>query len=107
DPGAPSRRALDGGHHRQLVVPDRDLDAQSTEAARGLDLHLAVAFGIEERRVGVEGAEHPADRAVDDLARLGLVDVLILDDGENVGEELELLVGRARIYGFRRRGAAE
>ena len=107
DPGPVGRRALDRGDHGQLVVADRDLDPQAAEAARGLHLHLAVAFGVEEGRVRVERLEHAADRAVEDLARLRLVDVLVLDDRQDVGEELEVLVRGGGIDGLRGRRAAE
>ena len=73
----------------------------------GLDLHLLVHLGIEERRVGIETAQRALDGAVDDVLGLDLVHVLLLDDVDDLGEEPEVLVGRGRVVRFRRHAPAE
>ena len=106
-PGPVGRRALDRRHDRQDVVPQRDLDAETAEAARGLDLHLPVAVRVEEGAVRVEAAQRALDGVVDQILRRDLVHVLVLDDGEDLGEQPELLVGGAVVRALAGDGAAE
>ena len=106
-PRAVRGRALDGRHDGQDVVPQRDLDPEASEATARLDLHLLVAVRVQERAVRIEAAQGSLDRAVDEVFRRDLVDVLGLDDGENLGEQLELLVGGAAVRALAGDGAAE
>jgi len=101
------RRSLDRRHDRQDVVTQRDLDAQATEAAARLDLHLLVAVRVEERAVRVEAPQRALDRAVNEVLGCNLVHVLVLDDRQNLGEELELLVGCAAVRALAGDGSAE
>ena len=101
------RRALDRRHHREDVVTQGNLDAETTEAPAGLDLHLLVAVRVEERAVRVEAAQGALDRVVDEVLGRHLVDVLVLDDGEDLGEELQLLVGFALVRALAGNGSAE
>src|SRR5215471_2763065 len=100
-------RALDRGHDGEDIVAQRDLDAETAEASAGLDLHLLVAVRIEERAVRIEAAQGALDRVVDEVLRRDLVDVLVLHDGEDLGEELQLLVGLALIRALAGDGSAE
>jgi hypothetical protein len=100
-------RALDGRHHGEDVVTERDLDAEAAEAAGGLDLHLAVHLGIEEGRMRIEAAERALDRVVDDVLGRDLVHVLALDDREHLGEQPQVLVGRRGVLALARDPAAE
>src|SRR3989441_4225936 len=70
-------------------------------------LHLAVALGVEEGAVRVEAAQRALDRAVDEVLRRDLVDVLVLDDREHLREQPELLVGRAVVGALAGHGPAE
>ncbi len=63
--------------------------------------------GIEERAVGIEAAQGALDGAVDQLLGGHVVHVLVLDDGEDLGEEPELLVGRAVVGALAGDRAAE
>ena len=107
EPRAVGRGALDGRHDGEDVVLQRDLDAEAAEAARRLDLHLAIALGIEERAVRVEAAERPLDGAVDQVFRGHLVHVLVLDDRKHLREQPELLVRRAAARRLAGRRASE
>jgi hypothetical protein len=106
-PGPVGRRAFDGGHYGQNVVAERDLDAQPAEAARGLDLHLPIALGVQERAVRVQAAQSALDGAVDQLLGRHFVYVLVLDDGQHLGEQPELLVRRPVLRALAGHGPAE
>src|SRR2546426_7998385 len=93
DPGAVGGRVLDGRDDGQDAVAVRDLDAEAAEAALGVDLELLVEVRRQVGAVRVEGGKHPVDGALDQLLGLDLADVVLLDDGEDVGEGLEPLVG--------------
>ena len=105
--GAVGRRAFNGRHHGQQVVLQRDLDAETAERARRLDLHLLVGVGIEEGAVRVEAAEGALDRAVDELLGRHFVDVLVLHDRQHLGEQPKLLVRRAVVRALAGDRAAE
>jgi hypothetical protein len=87
DAGPIGRGALDGRHHRQHVVTERDLDPETAEAAARLDLHLLVHLRVEERGVRVEAPQRALDRVVDEVLGRDLVDVLALHDRQDLGEE--------------------
>ena len=70
----------------------RDLDAESAEAALRLDLQLLVQLRGEIRAVRVERGEHAVDGALDQPLGVDLLDVVLLDDRQDVGERLEVLV---------------
>src|SRR5437660_701709 len=105
--GPVRRRALDRRHHREDVVTQGDLDAETTEAPAGLDLHLLVTVRVEERAMRIEAAQGSLDRVVDEVLRRDLVDVLVLHDGEDLGEELQLLVRGAAVRALAGHGSAE
>src|SRR5207302_1137219 len=105
--GPVRRRALDRRHHREDVVTQGDLDAETTEAPAGLDLHLLVTVRVEERAMRIEAAQGSLDRVVDEVLRRDLVDVLVLHDGEDLGEELQLLVRGAAVRALAGHRSAE
>ena len=94
--GLVRRGILDGRHHGQHAVADRNLHAQASEAARGLHLHLLEEFGIQIGRMGVERAEHSPDGAADELLRVHLVDVVLLDEAQDLAEGSQFGI-RARL----------
>ena len=94
--GAVRRGVLDRRDDGQHAVPGRDLDAEAAEAPLGVDLELLVEVGGEIRAVRIQRGEHSVDGALDELLRLHLVDVVLLDQGQDVGEVLEALVGILR-----------
>ena len=91
-PGAARGRVLDGRHDREHAVAVRDLDAEAAEAALRVDLELLVELGREVGAVRVERGEHAVDGALDQLLGVDLLDVVLLDDRQDVGERLEVLV---------------
>jgi hypothetical protein len=94
DAGAVGGRVLDGRHDGEHAVPQGDLDAETAEAALRVDLQLLVEIGREVGAVRVERGQHPVDGALDELIGGDVLDVVLLDDREDVGEGLEVLVAR-------------
>src|SRR5574341_117645 len=93
DAGAIRRRAVDGGDDGEHPVLHRDLDAQAPEAPLGLHLHLPEGIGRHEGTVRIQGFQHALDRAVDQFLGVHLVHVVGLDQRQDLGEDLEFLVG--------------
>src|SRR5216684_7369257 len=77
-------------------VCSSDLDAEPAERALGLRLHVAEALGVHVARMGIEAIEHAVDRTLDQLAVIGLLDVMRAHPLENVAEQVELAVGIRR-----------
>lgn len=91
--GLVRRGILDGRHHGQHAVADRNLHAQAAEAARGLDLHLLEVFGAQIGRMGVERAEHAPDGAANQFFGVHLVDVVLLHEAQDLAEGPQLRIG--------------
>ena len=88
--------------HGQPTVPDVDLHAHPTEAPLGVGRQDPILLGIHEGAVRVERLDHPADRAVDQLVLIRLLDVHGLDVTEGPREDREVGVGRGAALGGER-----
>ena len=78
------RRALDRRHDAHPLVPAGHLHADAAERAADPDLHVLVRVTIEERGVGIEGAERAFHHGLLELGRVhGRRDLA----GDAVGED--------------------
>ena len=95
DARAPGRRALDGGYHHEpaLALFEVDADADDLGVAFGFLLELLVLVGVHEARMRVEHLGQAAGRAVHQLTLGDVLDVVVLDVREHLGEDGELVVG--------------
>ena len=93
DAGLGGRGIVDRRHHLDEAVFHGDLDAEPAELAAGLHLHVAEALGVHIARMRVEPIEHAADRALDQLGVVRLLDIVRPHHLENVAEQVELAVG--------------
>ena len=93
DAGLGSRRLVDRRDHLHQAVLHRDLDAEPAELAAGLHLHVAEALRIHVARMRIEPGQHAVDRRFDQLAVVGLLDVVGAHPLEHVAEQVELPVG--------------
>ena len=93
DAGAIRGRVLDRRDDGEHVVARGDLDAQAAEAAARVDLQLLVQIRRQIGAVRIERVEHAGDGAVDQLLRGDVVDVVLLHQGQHVGEDLDVVVG--------------
>src|SRR5262249_25386401 len=93
DAGLVRGGVLDRRHHGQQVILDGDFQTQATETAAGFDLEVAIEIGREIGAVRVERREHPGDCAVNKLLGGDRLDVVLLHDGQHVGERGQLFVG--------------
>ncbi len=75
------------------AVFHRDLDAEAAELAAGLHLHVAEALGIHVARMRIEAGQHAGDRGLDQLAVVGLLDIVAAHALEHVAEQIELAIG--------------
>ena len=83
------RRARDRADHGELVIADRDDDAEAAELAARAHAHVLVRLRVEEHRVRIERAEHAVDGCFLDLAEIDLLVVeVLLDEREDVAEAL-------------------
>jgi hypothetical protein len=83
--GCPRDRA----DHGELVIPDRDHDAEAAELASRAHPHVLVRLRVEEHGVRVERAEHAVDGRFLHLAQVDLLVVeVLLDEREDVAEAL-------------------
>ena len=77
--------AVDGADDGQLAAADRDHDAQATEAASVVGLHIGEDFGREQHAVGIERVEHAVDCGV---LHQPQVDLVVLQVGLHEAEDL-------------------
>ncbi len=87
------RRVVDRRNDLDQAVLHRDLDAQPAELALGLDLHVAIALGVEIARMWIKGGEHAVDRGLDQRLVGHLLDIFAAHAFEHVAEQLELPEG--------------
>src|SRR5207302_816749 len=78
-----------------------DFDTEAAELAAGLHLHVAEALRIHVAGMGIEAGQHAVDRGFDQLAVVGLLDVIGAHPFEHVAEKAELAIG---VVGCRRLG---
>ena len=78
------RRALDRRDDRQPVVTDVDRDAHASVAPLRLFHQIAVLLLLEEGGVRIQGLHQPLDGGVDEVLGIDLVDVLVVDVGEDL-----------------------
>ena len=85
--GAEGGRAGHRVDDRELLIADRDDDAEAAELAARRQVHLLVRLGRQEHAVRVERVEHAVARGVLDLAEvdLGALEVL-LHEAEDLAE---------------------
>ena len=109
DAGLRRRRVVDRRDHLDQAVFHRDFDAEAAELAAGLHLHVAEALGVHVARMRIEAGQHAADRGFDQLAVVGLLDIVAAHPLEHVAEQIELAIGvrgrgtRARSHQHRAR----
>ena len=92
DPRLGRRRLVDRRDHLDQAVLHRDLDAETAELSARLHLHVAEALGIHIARMRIETSEHAADGRFDQLAVVGLFDVVATDPLEHIAEQIELAI---------------
>ena len=93
DAGLGGGRIVDRRDHLDQAVFHRDLDAETAELAAGLHLHVAEALGVHVARMRIEPGQHAADGGFDQLAVVGLLDIVAAHPLEHVAEQIELAVG--------------
>jgi hypothetical protein len=93
DAGLGGRRVVDRRDHLDQAVFHRDLDAEPAELAAGLHLHVAEALGVHVARMRIEPGQHAVDRGFDQLAVVGLLDIVGAHPLEHVAEQIELPIG--------------
>ena len=93
DAGLGRRRVVDRRDHLDQAVFHRDLDAEAAEFAAGLHLHVAEALRIHVARMRIETGQHAADGGFDQLAVVGLLDIVAAHPLEHVAEQIELAIG--------------
>ena len=91
---AMGRGPLEGRHHRDVAVHRLHGDPEPVVLALLPLLQARVLLRLEEVRVGVESAEHLADREGDEAVALDLFRVVLLDRPHDRGVEAQL-VGEA------------
>jgi hypothetical protein len=91
--GLGGRRLIDGGYDLDQAVLHGHLDAETAELAAGLHLHVAEALGIHVARMRIEPSQHAVDRRFDELAVVGLFDIVRPHPFEHVAEQAQLPVG--------------
>ena len=91
-PALAAGRVVDRRDDLHQAVFHRDLDAEAAELAAGLHLHVAEALRIHVARMRIEPGEHAIDRRFDELAVVGLLDVIGAHPLEHVAEQIELPV---------------
>src|SRR5215471_3620717 len=70
-----------------------DFDAEPTELATSLDLHILEALGIHVARVRIEPIEHAIDCRLDEFALVRLLHIMRADPLEYITEQIELAIG--------------
>ena len=94
DAGAEGGRALDGRHDHEaaLALFQVDADAGDFRVAFGFLLQAVVFLGIHEARVGIQGFGQAARGSVHQLGLGDVLDVVVLDVGEHLGEDAQLVI---------------
>ena len=92
DAGLGRGRIVDWRDDLHQAVFHRDLDAQPTEFAARLHLHVAEALRIHVARMRIEPGQHAVDRRFDQLRVIGLLDVIGAHALEHVAEKVEVPV---------------
>lgn len=103
EPRLPGRGVLDRRNDREHVVLHADLDAQASELAARVDLHVLEDLGREEVGMRIEGFEHPLDGPVDQVLVLDGIHVVGLHEVEHLLEKLDILVTIVLLGAGRRR----
>src|SRR5262249_9366375 len=70
-----------------------DLDAETAELAARFHLHVAEAVRIHVTRMRIEAGQHTVDGRFDELAVVGLFDVVGAHALEHVAEQIKLPIG--------------
>ena len=91
--GAGGRGLVDRGDDLDEAVLHGDLDAEATELAARLHLHVLEGLRRHVARMGIERGQHAVDGAFDQLRIVGLLDVVGADALEHVAEQIELAIG--------------
>ena len=93
DAGAAGGRAVNGRHHLDQAVFQRDLDADAAELALGGDLHVAIGLGVHVAGVRIKARDHALNGVVDQFAVLDRAHIFIAHILEGVAEQVELGIG--------------
>ena len=91
-----SRRILDRRDDGENTVFGRDLDPQTFKASLRLCLHLLKDLRRHESGVRVQGLQHSLDRPINEILRIRLLDIFLLNEAEDIGEDLQILIRAAR-----------
>src|SRR5262249_22404162 len=90
--GARRWRVVDRRYDLDEAVLHSDFDAETTEFAAGLHLHLVEALGVEIARVRVEGGEHAIYGIFHQLLIGDLLHIVGADFFEHVAKQAQLLI---------------
>ena len=93
DAGLGRRRVVHRRHDLDQAVLHRDLDAEPAELAVGRLLHVLPGLVIHVTRMRVQRGDHAVDGAFDQLAVVGLLDIVGPDPLEHLAEQIELRIG--------------
>ncbi|MBS1239239.1 MAG: hypothetical protein H6R38_557 [Deltaproteobacteria bacterium] len=69
-----------------------NLDADAGEFALGVDLQVLEGVGRQQGGVGIQPLEHALDGLLDEVLGLDLIHVVLLDQLDDIGEDLQLVV---------------
>ena len=87
-------RSLDP--HSTLLPPDALKELQIDthgEFTVGVDLQFFQGVGGQQRRMGVQAADHALDGRFDHVLGVHLIHVIFLNEFDHIGKQLEALVG--------------
>ena len=93
DAGLRRRGVVDRRDHLDQAVFHRDLDAEPAEFTAGLHLHVAKTLRVHVAGMRIEAGQHARDRGFDQLAVVGLLDIVAAHALEHVAEQIELAIG--------------
>ena len=90
DAGFGGRSIVDRRDDLDQAVLHRDLDAETAELTARLHLHVAEAVRIHVTRMRIKAGQHAVDGRFDELAVVGLFDIVGTLALEYVAEQIEL-----------------
>ena len=92
------------GHDRNVIVPQLDPDAQTSERSLRVILQLLVFFGVHEFAMRVQGAKHSLERAVNELLIFEIlaINIILAHAFHYHREQFQAGVGRVLLRRVRR-----
>ena len=88
-------RVVDGGDDLDEAILHADLDPEAAELAAGAGLQVLVVVRDQVGRVRVEAGQHAPDGVLHQRLVIDVLDVVLLDLGEDFAERAQLLERQA------------